>query len=149
MTNPGDQGNVEGDTVSLAVSASDAGSGTLHFVAFGLPAGLKINSGTGAITGTVARNAAAGGPYTVTLVANDGTYSAAQTFAWTVTSPVSLTAPADQSSLEGASVSLSMSASYSGSGTLNPSSIAARSKSFVFRRKSLFGNARFPKTLVV
>jgi hypothetical protein len=31
----------------------------------------------------------------------------------------------------------------------SPSSVAARAKTAVFRRKSLFANARFPKTLVV
>src|SRR5205807_107485 len=105
--------------VSVAVSAADSGSGTLRFVAFGLPAGLSIDSGTGAITGTVALGDAAAGPYTVTLVANDGTYSAAKTFDWTVTSPVTITAPADQTNVEGDTVSLSVSASDSSSGTLS------------------------------
>jgi uncharacterized repeat protein (TIGR01451 family) len=118
MVNPGDQTNAEGNSVSLAVSASDSGSGTLRYVAFGLPAGLSISTSTGTISGTVAVGDAADGPYTVTVVANDGTYSAAQTFLWTITSPVTITTPADQSSTEGASASLSISASDSSSGTL-------------------------------
>ncbi|MGH3577804.1 MAG: putative Ig domain-containing protein, partial [Mycobacterium sp.] len=118
MVNPGDQTNAEGNSVSLPVSASDAGSGTLRYVAFGLPSGLSINTGTGTISGTVGLGDAASGPYTVTVVTNDGTYSAAQTFNWTITSPVTITTPADQSSAEGASASLSISASDGSSGTL-------------------------------
>ena len=75
MVNPGDQTNAEGDSVSVAVSAS--GGGTLRYVAFGLPAGLSISTSTGTISGTVALGDAAAGSYTVTVEANDGTYSAA------------------------------------------------------------------------
>ena len=123
LANPGDQTNNEGDTASLALSATDSGSGTLAYAAFGLPAGLKINTSTGAITGSVALGDAAGGPYTVTVVANDGTYSAGQTFNWNVNSPVTLTLPADQTNNEGDTVSLSLSASDSTGGTLTYSAL--------------------------
>jgi len=54
---------------------------------------LKINASTGAISGTVAVGAAGNGPYFVTVVAEDGTYRASQTFNWNITSPVSIVVP--------------------------------------------------------
>jgi len=72
----------------------------LRYVASGLPAGLAINTSTGAITGTIAIGDFANGPYTVSLVANDGTYSATQTFTWNVNSPITLTAPLDQTNMK-------------------------------------------------
>jgi len=116
MTNPGDQASSEGASVSLSISASASGGGSLAYVAFGLPAGLKINTTSGAITGTVAVGDAAYGPYTVTVVAGNSGYSAAQTFQWTVTDPIAVTAPADQTNNEGDSASLTISASDSTSG---------------------------------
>ena len=74
IVTPADQTNNEGDTVSLSISASDGRSGTLTYGAAGLPAGLSINASTGAISGTISAGAAANGPYTVTLLAEDGTY---------------------------------------------------------------------------
>ena len=117
LSNPGDQTNNEGDTVSLTLSATDSSSGTLSYAATGLPAGLKINPSTGAITGTVATGGAADGPYSVTATASDGTYSDSQTFTWTITSPITVTNPGDQTNNEGDTVSLAISAS--GSGTLS------------------------------
>jgi hypothetical protein len=117
MTNPGDQTNSEGDSVSLSISTS--GSSSLSFAALGLPSGLKINTSTGVISGTVALGDSAGGPYTVTVLANDGTYSAAQTFQWTINDPIVITAPADQTNTEADTVSLSITATDSSSGTLS------------------------------
>ncbi len=57
-------------------------SGTLKYSAIGLPGGLKINPSTGAITGTLAAGDAGDGPYSVTVLAQDGTYSTSQTFNW-------------------------------------------------------------------
>ncbi len=119
MVNSGDQTNNEGATVSVSVSATDASSGTLYYVAFGLPAGLKINAATGAITGTVAIGDSGQSPYTVTLVANDGTYSATQTFDWNVNSAITIVQPLDQTNNEGDSASLSISATDTSSGTLS------------------------------
>ena len=114
ITAPLDQTNNEGDSPSLSISAS--GGGTLSYAALGLPAGLKINASTGAITGTVAVGAAANGPYSVTILVGDGTSSATQSFNWTINSPITITTPDDQTNNDGDSVSLSISAS--GSGTL-------------------------------
>ena len=118
ITNPGGQTNNESDTISLSISASDGSSGTLHYAAGGLPAGLKINTSTGVISGTVAIGDAAAGPYGVTVTASDNTYSASQTFAWTINGKVTITNPGDQTNNEGATISLSISAGDSSGGTL-------------------------------
>jgi hypothetical protein len=118
LTNPGTRSNAEGDTVSLSLSASDSSGGTLHFAAVGLPDGLKINTSTGAITGTVAAGDAELGPFSVTVTAGDNTYSTSQTFTWNVSGPVTMVEPPDQTSTEGDSISLAISAHESGSGTL-------------------------------
>ena len=113
LTNPGSHSNAEGDSPSVSLTCTDS-AGTPTYAAQNLPLGLKINTSTGAITGTVAAGAAALGPYSVTLTAADGTYSASQTFTWTITSPVTLVQPPDQTNTEGDSPSLAL----SGSGTL-------------------------------
>ena len=118
VTSPGNQSNTEGDTVSLSISASDSGSGTLVYGANGLPPGLSIDPATGVISGTITSGASGLGPFTTTVTATDGTNSDQQTFTWTIGGPIALTNPGTQSSTEGASVSLSLSASYSGSGSL-------------------------------
>ena len=117
ITVPADQTNNEGDTVALTITATDSTSGTITYGAIGLPGGLSINSSTGAITGTIATGDAANGPYTVTLMASDGTYSAHVSFEWDVNCAVSLTAPADQTNNAGDSVSLQVVASDSISGS--------------------------------
>jgi hypothetical protein len=119
LTLPGDQTNVEGDTVSLTISASNSSSGTLKYSAVGLPSGLMINTSTGAITGTVAVGAALAAPYNVTVTASEGTYSSSQTFNWTVSSPISITDPGEQGFSEGDSVNLQIRATDSHSGTLS------------------------------
>ncbi len=79
-----DQGNVVGDSVSLAVSATDALSGSLTFSASGLPSGLSINSSTGLISGTIASTAVSASPYIPTITVGDGTLSVSQTLNWAV-----------------------------------------------------------------
>ncbi len=124
VTNPGTKSNAEGDTVSFTVSASDSVSGsTLVYAAIGLPAGLVINTSTGAISGTVAAGDSLYGPYVATVTASDGTNSDSQNFTWNVSGPISLTAVADQTTTEGSSGSLSLSASYSGGGSLTYSAL--------------------------
>jgi hypothetical protein len=117
VTNPGGQANVDGDPVSLQVSASDAAGGTLAYSASGLPSGLTISSSTGLISGTISNTAAAGSPYTTTVTASDGTYSDSTTFAWTV-AHLRLAGPGNQASQEHTSVSLALSAADADSDTL-------------------------------
>ena len=73
IVSPGDQSNLDGDTVSLAADAQYFGSGSLTYSATGLPSGLSINSSTGATTGTLASTADVDSPYTVVLTASHGT----------------------------------------------------------------------------
>src|SRR5262249_38934292 len=118
-----DQSNNEGDTVSLSISASDSGSGTLTYAALGLPPGLKINPSTGPTTGTIALGVAAGGPYFVTVTAADGTSSASLTFTWAVNSPITVLSPGDQTNTEGDTVSLTISGTDASSGTVKYSAV--------------------------
>ena len=118
LTPPADQTNYEGDTVSLSVAGTDSG-GTPAYTAIGLPPGLRINAGTGLITGTVAAGASAYGPYTVTVYANDGTNGAEETFTWTVNDPITITDLALQNFSTGTWVDLAVSAADAHVGTLS------------------------------
>jgi hypothetical protein len=109
LTNPGGQSNADGDTISLALSASDADNGTLSYSATGLPSGLSINGDTGLISGTIGSTADSSSPYTVTVSASDGTNSSSQTFPWLV-SHVFLANPGDQANTDGDSVNLAATA---------------------------------------
>ena len=105
MTDPGAQTNTQGAPVSLQIQATDADGLPLDYSADDLPAGLTLNTQTGAITGTISPNAA--GFYVATVTASDADdYSASQTFAWSVAPAVTVTDPGRQSSTEGAVVSL-------------------------------------------
>ena len=115
LVSPGTQSNAAGDSVSLALTASDSSAGTISYSASGLPAGLSINSSTGVISGTIGTAAAASNDTTVT--ASDGTYSSSQEFAWAV-STLDLPAIADQQNMDDDVVSLSAAASYHGAGTV-------------------------------
>jgi large repetitive protein len=80
-----------GVNVATAGGFTDVDNATLTYSATGLPAGLSINSATGAITGTIDRSASQGGAsgvYSITVTARDAAGAAAtQTFSWTVTNP--------------------------------------------------------------
>jgi hypothetical protein len=82
VTNPGNQVAVVGKALSLAIHASDSGSGqTLTYSAISLPAGLSINSGTGVISGTPTT----AGESAVTVTAKDSTgASGSVPFTWTM-----------------------------------------------------------------
>ncbi len=111
------QSNREGNTVAVPVNASDATPGvTLTYSAVGLPIGLAINASTGVISGTVALGAGNAGTYAPTISVTDGTSSASETLAWSVRSAISLKQTTDQISTEGASVSLSITATDATSG---------------------------------
>jgi hypothetical protein len=81
VTNPGDQTSTVGSSVDLPITASDSDGGTLTYTGTGLPAGLTINSASGAITGTPTT----AGSSTVTVTATDATGpSGSATFTWTI-----------------------------------------------------------------
>ena len=80
VTNPGNQTNQVGESVSLQIAAS--GSNALSYNATGLPSGLTINNETGLITGTVATEGNYSSTVTVTEDSSGG--SAQVTFTWTV-----------------------------------------------------------------
>ncbi|NOZ94125.1 MAG: tandem-95 repeat protein [Acidobacteria bacterium] len=85
-----DQTNNDGDAMSLNVSTSftDPDGDALSYSASGLPGGLTIGGITGVIGGTIAADASASSPYTVTVTANDGNGGTVSTsFTWTVNNP--------------------------------------------------------------
>jgi O-glycosyl hydrolase len=84
VTNPGSQTGTVGTAASVAIHATDSGSGqTLSYSATGLPAGLSISSSTGLISGTPTT----AGTSSVTVTARDGTgASGSAAFTWTVSS---------------------------------------------------------------
>jgi hypothetical protein len=108
LTNPGNQTNAAGDTVSLPLSASDTDGDTVTYTATGLPAGLGIDPGSGLISGTIA-NSAAGATSTVTVTASDNALNSSQTFTWTV-GYISMGNPGNQSNNTGDGVSLQITA---------------------------------------
>ncbi len=122
LVSPGPQANAAGDSVSIDVSASEPGNNAFSFTSSNLPAGLSIDSATGAITGTISASAVGSSPYQVTVTASDGTYTSSQTFPWTV-STLYLASPGDQSNLDDDSVSLPLTESYHGSGTVQYSAV--------------------------
>ncbi|HRK23386.1 MAG TPA: Ig-like domain-containing protein [Beijerinckiaceae bacterium] len=89
------QNNLDNGTATLTMSSyfSDPDSNPLTYTVTGLPTGLSIDPTTGVISGTIDRNACAGGPggngvYAITVTATDPRgLSAVQSFAWNVTNP--------------------------------------------------------------
>ena len=112
VSNPGEQNNTEGDTISLPITASDADGDTLTFSATGLPTGLSIDANSGTISGTLAAGSA--NTYNVTVTVNDGTDHESTSFTWNVNAPANqapaITNPGDQSNQEGETLSLTFSA---------------------------------------
>ncbi len=109
VAHPGNQTHTQGDSVSLAINATDPDGDPVSYVATGLPTGLTINSNTGVITGTVA---AVGTYANVTVTAQDPQLARGDTqFSWTVNGvnqPPSIIAPNHQTHTEGDHVSLSI-----------------------------------------
>ena len=88
VTNPGSQTNAEGDTVSLAVTATDPDGYALQYGANGLPVGLKIDVNTGVISGELSYfdSQTLGGNYPVEVVVEDGHGPTTKVdFTWNVT----------------------------------------------------------------
>ena len=104
ITDQGDQANKIGDSISVQISAVDNASGTLSYLASGLPTSLSINSSTGLISGTVGSGASTTTPYTPTITVTDGTRTAVDTFEWDISpaGPVVLfTYPGSQTNAAG------------------------------------------------
>ncbi|MBV7327615.1 putative Ig domain-containing protein [Chloroflexi bacterium TSY] len=84
ITNPGNQSNVEGDSVNLPINATDPNGDPLTYSASGLPPGLSINSTTGVISGTTTT----AGVYNATVTVDDGNGGTdSASFVWVVNSP--------------------------------------------------------------
>ena len=111
LTNPGDQNDAPGFTVSVQLAATGA---PISYTATNLPGGLSINSSTGRISGTIGSGAAASSPYLVSASASNaaGNKSSVQ-FTWTVgvNHAPSLTNPGNKTSTETTTVSLQLVAS--------------------------------------
>ncbi|MEM7331842.1 MAG: putative Ig domain-containing protein [Chloroflexota bacterium] len=82
VTNPGAQANDEGETISLAIVATDGNSDALTYSASDLPTGLAINASTGEISGVL--NYESAGSYTVSIDVTDGIETSSVSFSWTV-----------------------------------------------------------------
>ena len=74
-----------------------SGGSDVTYSAINLPLGLEIAPSSGEITGTPSVGDALNSPYSVTVIAQQGssavTYSSNVSFNWTVNSPVSITGP--------------------------------------------------------
>ena len=85
-TKTANQTNSDGDTitaVNVASAFSDPNGDPLTYAATGLPAGLTISS-AGAITGTVAKNAAPGTDAVIVTATDDKGAATTETFNWVV-----------------------------------------------------------------
>lgn len=82
LTNPGNQTNVEGETISLVVQGSDPEGEELTFFASGLPTGLSINTTSGEIHGLLPVGQT--GHHTVVISVSDGLHLTEQSFVWVV-----------------------------------------------------------------
>ena len=92
-SNPGDQSHQENTTITpLDFEATDPDTWqTISWTAPNLPSGLSINAGSGTISGTISKTAAAGSPYSTTVTAHDNgspPASDSYSFTWTVSNPV-------------------------------------------------------------
>lgn len=86
IANPGTQTSVSGSSVNLAIAATTP-TGTLTYGATGLPPGLSLNTGTGAITGTP--NTV--GQYVVTISARNDVATTTTLLAWNIDAPLGAT----------------------------------------------------------
>ncbi len=112
ITDPGDQSDLEGELVSLAIDASDPDGTALTFSATALPPGLSIDASTGVIGGTVSAGTA--GTYATGVSVSDGELTAGVVFDWTIVAPnraPTLIASVNQANVEGDLASLVLSAS--------------------------------------
>jgi hypothetical protein len=82
IIHPDDQVNTEGESINLSIVTEDPDRDSLTYSAEGLPPGLSINSGTGAIIGAITETGA--GSYDVIVTVDDGVESDDTSFTWTV-----------------------------------------------------------------
>ena len=105
VTSPGNQSSTSGSAIStltIAAPHDTTGGNGVTFGATGLPAGLNINSSTGAITGTPTTVCTC----SVTVTATDSEALAANaSFTWTVTNTVTVANPGAESNLSGTAIS--------------------------------------------
>ena len=81
VTNPGDQTDSLGASVSLPIQATDATAARLTYSATGLPPGLSIDPGTGVISGTTSTAV----DTVVQVIATDADHATGTTsFGWAV-----------------------------------------------------------------
>ncbi|UZS00164.1 putative Ig domain-containing protein [Chondrinema litorale] len=138
VSNPGSQTNIEGDLISVQITATDGddGSQSLSYVATGLPSGLSIDSSSGLISGTLSTGSSTGSPYAIEVtVTDDGTPSNVESsvnFTWTVNNtgggevnnvPI-VSNPGSQTNIEGALISLQITATDGDDGSQSLSYVA-------------------------
>src|SRR5439155_1658638 len=119
LTTPANQTSAENAIISLQLVATDPDGTALTYSATGLPPSLTVTAATDLISGTLSFTSA--GTYSVTATASDGSLSNSQAFTWTVTNvnrAPTLTAPANQTSAENATVSLQLVATDPDGGAL-------------------------------
>ena len=119
LTDVPDRTDPENTLVTIPLAGADLDAGTtLTYSAAPLPAGLTMNAATGVISGTLTY--ASAGTSTVTVSVSDGTASADQTFAWTVTNvnqPPTLTDVPDRTDPENTPVAIPLAGADLDAGT--------------------------------
>ena len=112
-----DQSNLDGDAVSLPVSAWTESGQSLTYTATGLPPGLSISSASGVISGTIGARLPHPALTPVTITASDATDSANTSLTWNV-AHLAVTSPGNQTNIEGDAVSLQIGVSDNAADTL-------------------------------